>query len=158
MQTRIKGYTFQISEPFQAGTVLTKGEAQALNDLRVENISNNLRKLVAEATAELPDGQLLPTGTLTELQARITKYDLGYQFAEKMASRPRRGDIELTTREVAEELVQARLRQAGIEMSSDDPGLETAIREAEGLPQVLEEARARVTARRSATSGALEDL
>lgn len=156
MQIRIKGYTFTLSEPFRDGTVLTKAEAQALNDLRAENIQNNLRKLVAEATAELAQGELLSEARIVDIQGKLTKYDLAYTFVEKHIPRPRRGDIEAAARELAEERVGASLRQQEITVSPDE--LEFMIAEVEGLPAIIDEARALVSARRRAVQGSLEDL
>lgn len=157
MHIRIKGYTFQITEPFQAGTVLTKGEAQALNGLRAENIQNNLREIVGEETAKLGQGELLPQGTLDSLQLRLTSYDLGYQFVEKHTPRPRKGDIEAEARSIAEEQVASQYRQAGV-IAWTLEALEADISTMEKLPAVLEEARARVTAKRAAMQGNIEDL
>lgn len=156
MQIRIKGYTFQLSAPFVEGTVLTKAEAQALNDLRAENIQNNIRRMISDATARLPEGELLPQAELDELQSKLTQYDLSYQFVEKHQPRPRIGDIEAEARAVAKERAEAELRQLGTEAGEGE--LEQMISEMERLPAVLEEARQRVSARRLAIAGSLSDL
>lgn len=156
MHIRIKGYTFQLTEPYTQGTVLTKGEAQALNILRAENIQNNLRSAVVEALSGLEPNELLPAEVLATLQTTMTKYDLSYQFLEKHSQRPKRGDIELAIREVAEERVMSQSRQAGLELPPET--FESEVGLMEQLPAVIEEARARVSARRRATTGSLADL
>lgn len=158
MSIRIKGYSFQLSAPYGAGTVLTRGEAQALNNLRAENIQNNIRKLVVDATAELLPGQLLEPGKLAELQAKITQYDRGYQFLEKHSPKPRVGEIELETRAVAQERVEAALRAEGLEDSTSPAELEELIQAQLELPAVIEEARARVATRHRVLSEGLGDL
>lgn len=156
MQVRIKGYTFQLSEPFEAGGVLTKGEAQALNSLKAENVSNNLRKLVSDAVAGLPEGELLAEDTIAGIQATITNYDLAYQFPEKHQPRLRVGDIEAEARAIAEARVDSKVRNTGAELSPETR--ELLVAEMSELPAVVEEARLVVTARRRAISGGLDSL
>ncbi len=156
MQIRIKGYTFNLSEPFQPGTVITKGEAQALNDLRSENIQNNTRKLVAEATATLAEGELLSQDTLAQIQSKITQYDQGYSFLEKHQPRPRVGDIEAEARQVALEIVEAAARREGITLSESE--LEQHVAQRATLPLVIEAARDRVAVKRRAMAGGLDAL
>lgn len=144
MQIRIKGYTFRLSEPFQPGTVITKAEAQALNDLRAENIQNNFRKLVNAATAGLPPEHLLEQDAIRQLQEKLTEYDVGYQFLEKPGTRARLGDIEAEARVIAK--------------GREESATETRLSELAETEEVLEEARKRVMARRRALSGGLADL
>lgn len=157
MQTvRIKGYPFQFSTPFQAGTVLTKGEAQALNQLRLENVTNNLRDEVKKQVELLEDGELLSTAALTELQTRFTKYDREYQFLEKHIPRPRKGLLETEAMLVASERVDVEAAQSGRELSDEE---RTAlVKELVLLPAVLEEARERAGARQAALRSSLSDL
>ncbi len=155
MQTRIKSYTFAISEPYQAGTIITKGEAQALNTLRLENIANNMRELVNREIT-LAGAELLSKETLAALQAKFTEYDHGYQFLEKSSPRFKPGDIDQEARVIARERVEAQLRQIGSTL--DEERMEAAIAENEKLPGVQEEARLRVSARRRVISDGLESL
>ena len=154
MKIRMKGYTFNLSEPFQAGTVISKAEAQALNALRSENIQNNLRVLVDRAAAELPENTLLSTETLAELQAKLTEYDHKYQFVERHQSRGRVGDIEAEAAQIARERVMAEMALAEVEW--EEPQIAAQVAQYEGLPAVIEEARQRVQAKRSVLS--LADL
>lgn len=156
MQTRIKGYTFTLAEPFAEGTVITKGEAQALNGLRIENISNNLRKLINDELAGLPEGQQISQCRLDEIQARISEYDLGYKFLEKHQPMVRVSDTEAEALAIARERVEAQLRQLG--SSLEEEQMEAAVAANARLPAVQEEARERVQARRRALGEALADL
>lgn len=157
MQIRIKSYTFHLSTPYQAGTVITKGEAQALNNLRVENIQNNLRKLVTDACAGLAQDELLSPQTLAEIQAKFTEYDSKYQFAEKIGLKARLGEIEEEAREVARERVEASFRHDGSALPAEDIVELMVIDQAE-LPNIKEEARMRVSARRRVFSEGLDSL
>lgn len=155
MQTRLKGYTFTLSEPFREGTVITKGEAQALNGLRTENLANNLRKLVNEAIAELAEGEQISEARLGEIQAKISLADQNYQFLERSSLRLKVGDIEQEARAIAQERVEAAYRAREEEL---DDEFERLVALQEQLPAVREEARERVAARRSALAESLSDL
>ncbi len=156
MQIRIKSYTFSLSEPFQPGTVITKAEAQALNDLRSENIQNNLRKAVADAVAVLGPDELLSQEALAELQAKFTAYDNSYTFTERHTPKPRLGDIEAEARAVARERVEVLARRVGETLSEAD--VDAAVAEMAGLPAIVEEARMRVSARRRVLGEGLDSL
>lgn len=157
MQVRIKGYAFTLSEPYSEGHTLTRGEAQALNALRVENINNNLRKLVATEVAKLPDPELLLSPeTLQALQAEIGRYDRQYSFGERVAATPRRGDLEIEARNIARELVLSRLREQGIDPSEED--LELFVDQVATTPAVVEAAHAAATAKRQALTEGLQEL
>jgi hypothetical protein len=156
MQIRIRSYPFTLAEPFRAGTVLTKGEAQALNALRAENIRNNVARVVHEAIAVLPEGTLLASETLAQLQARITQYDLSYQFLERHEPKARPGAIEAEARAIAQDGVLARRRQAGETL--EGPEAEAEIDFASQSDAVLALARARVEARARVSASALEEL
>lgn len=153
MQVRIKGYTFSLAAPYSEGHSLTAGEAQALNDLRTENIQNNFRTLVNEQVARLEPGQLLAQSVLDGLSAKLAEYDSGYKFNEK-SGRNRLGDIELEIQLVAVE--RATLQIAQLAESPDK--LAELVAEFIHLPAVKEEARSRVAARRSVLSGGIESL
>lgn len=151
MQLTIKGYTFNLTAPYSEGHKLTAGEAQALNDLRRENIGNNFRPQVAEQVARIGTGDLLSQSALDGLQASLTAYDQSYRFAEK-SGRSRLGDLDIEARVVATE----RARQQGHSLSSEQ--INALVEEFVKLPAVLEEARTRVAARRSALAGGMESL
>lgn len=146
---RMKGYTFTLSAPYAEGHSLTSAEAQALNDLRTENIGNNFRSRVNEQIGRLAPGELLPQNILDGLIAELAVYDAAYQFAEK-SGRSKLGDIEREIQAVAKERAEAQ---------AEAPSqLAELIAEFIGLPAVLEEARSRVAARRSALAGGMDSL
>ncbi len=149
MPMRMKGYTFTLSAPYAEGHRLTSAEAQALNDLRAENIGNNFRSRVNEQVARLAPGELLAQHVLDGLTAELAGYDAGYQFASK-TTRTKIGDIE---REI-----QAVAKERAIAQAEAPSQVEGLIEQFVGLPAVLEEARSRVAARRSALAGGMDSL
>lgn len=146
---RIKGYSFSLSNPYTEGHSLTAAEAQALNKLREENISNNFRSQVNEQVSRLAPGELLAQSVLDSLQQALTAYDELYQFNMK-AGRNRLGDIDKEILAVA--------RERAIYQAGPDADLQPLIDEFVKLPAVIEEARNRVAAARSAIADGLESL
>lgn len=155
MQIRIQGYQFEVSEPYEPGQAINLGEAQALNQLRSENIMDNLRKVVRERQDLLPPGHLLSQLDLAELQAIISRYDSVYQFAEKHRPRPKLGAIETEARRVAQERAEAQVRQLGRDASAAE--IEARVVALLADPSIQDEARRRVAAQRRVV-GSLADL
>lgn len=155
LQIRISGYQFEVTEPYEPGRAINLGEAQALNQLRSENIMDNLRKVVRERQDLLPSGHLLSQQDLGELQAIISKYDSAYQFAEKHRPRPKLGAIEFEARRVALERAEAQIRQLGRDASPEE--IESRVVALLADPSIQDEARRRVAAQRRVV-GSLADL
>ena len=93
----IQGVLFAVSTPYNEGHVCTEAEAAALNQVRCENIRNNMASKVKAAQAELmvdgpanedgtpgkkvmPEGAQLSKETLEELALTVAAYDEDYVF------------------------------------------------------------------------------
>lgn len=165
----IEGESFTISQPYEEGHVLTVAEARALNQLRSENIGNNLRKLVKEAKEK---------GDTADLAARVADYDSKYTFAMPGAASVRIIDpVEREARALAKEHIKVQLAKANRKLSDipaditaqfpeDGPAakaaweekLEAAIVKAAGHPDIIKAAKARVAQRQKSTDAVLEGL
>src|SRR5690606_27986717 len=73
---KIGDHVFPISQPYEEGHTLTAIEAKVLNQVRAENIGNNVRKKVQELLAE---------GKTAEAEALVAEKDREYQFTEAAA-------------------------------------------------------------------------
>jgi hypothetical protein len=154
---RIRQYSFTLAPRYSAGTVLTAGEAQALNGLMVENIRNNVDQWVASEVAALPAGTLLPAETITALQRRISDYQQQYQFNERRgAGRPRAGAIELEARQLA--LMRISEREGIVVGDISVEQFASSIDELLEDPSLQAEARDRVAIREAAVQRSLDDL
>lgn len=102
----IDGESFEISQPYEVGHVLTEAEAKALNQLRSENIGNNMRKAVKEAKEK---------GDTSGLAAAVASYDSTYTFAMGGGgSSTRKLDpYEREAQKIAKELLKTKLAQTG---------------------------------------------
>lgn len=153
---RIRGYQFSISAPYAEGQKMGEAEVQQLNDLRADNIRNNLTKPVLDALATLPPEGMLSPDQLAELQEKITAYDKNYSLQLKHQARPRVGQIEAEARVIAEERLDAQLRSSGLLPEAVDyPAM---LAEFIALDTVQALARERVAAKRQVVSTNLADL
>lgn len=153
---RIRQYSFQVSAPYAKGQRLGEVEVQVLNDLRADNIRNNVTKPVLDAIAALAPGAMLSPEQVAGLQATITHYDSRYNFKLKHEPKPRLSALDLATRAVAEEWLEAQIRSQGLEPGEAER--EEAIRRFSELAEIQTEARRRVSVRQQVAAAGLEDL
>lgn len=85
-EVTIAGKTFQLRAPFEAGHVLTEGEAQQLNQTRRENVRNNMASTVKGWT-----------GSDEELAAKVDEYDAAYTMEVRVAGEARTPSDPVTT-------------------------------------------------------------
>ena len=80
----ILGLTFEIDAPFAEGQVINAAEAHALNQTRAENISNLVRKKLAELRGEAwNDASIAAAGEL------VAKVNEKYEFGVRQSGGPR---------------------------------------------------------------------
>lgn len=112
----IDGETFTISQPYSAGHTLTEAEAKALNQVRSENIGNNLRNAIKEAKEK---------GDTSGLAQLVADYDRDYTFAlgGSGPSTRKLDPIERECRAIANEHIKADLAKKGRKISQVPEGL-----------------------------------
>lgn len=106
MKTKvIHDVSFEISQPYEAGHVLSEAEAKALNQVRSENIGNNVRAKIKE---------LLDAGKQDEAKALVAEKDSAYEFTLASVSASAKLDpVEREARALAREYIKAHLAQTG---------------------------------------------
>jgi len=86
MQTHdvtIAGHVFSVPLKYEAGHVLTEGEASALNQTLCENVRNNLAPKLKKEQDALTEGKTLD---VTEWQTKVTEYGTAYEFGVRQIS------------------------------------------------------------------------
>lgn len=108
----IAGESFQVSQPYAAGHTLTEVEAKVLNQVRSENIGNNLRELVKEALEAREKGDNSKYDALAEA---VAKYDAEYTFTSGGGGGVSRklDPVEREAKSLAEAYVREDLRKKG---------------------------------------------
>jgi len=100
----IDGESFEITWPYVAGHVLNDAEAKALNQVRSENIGNNLRSAVKEAKEKAEKGD---ANAMTELRTAVAEYDREYTFALGGTPARKLDPVEREARNIANEYLKA---------------------------------------------------
>jgi len=110
----IQGVEVSVSSPYAAGHVVTDAEARALNQVRAENIGNNLRKQVKDMLAE----EGADPATVKDLfQPIVTEYDASYEFTLASVgggSTAKLSPVEKEARRIARELIGDKLKEMGV--------------------------------------------
>lgn len=143
----IAGHQFEIATPYEAGHPLTEGEAKALNQVRSENIRNNMAKVVKEKGADAAED--------------VAKYDADYEFTLASVGAGTRGmdPVEREARSIAREAIKAALAKKGEKIKDKDPdAVEAKIAEVAARPDVIKSAKKRVEEKKKAVEVAGVDL
>lgn len=161
----INGLSFSISQPYEAGHVLTDIEARVLNQTRSENVGNNVRQRIKDM---LEGTDTVPQASEAEIQAYVTQFDADYEF--KTASeggRTSRDPYETEARKIAKELVKVSLAAKGRKLTDVPEGqtedewkdtLASKIDEIANSEKVLAAAKKAVDAKRKAGEALLESV
>lgn len=144
----IDGISFEISQPYAAGHTLTEVEAKVLNQVRSENIGNNLRAQVKDFKEK---------GKESELSALVKEYDEAYVFttAGDGSGRKTLDPIEREARAIAKDVIKAELAKQGRNLKTVPEGL-TAEQWAEKLEENIEKIATNETVLKAARK-AVED-
>lgn len=105
----ISGVSFEISQPYLAGAVLNEAEAKTLNQVRSENIGNNVREAVKK---------LLEAGDTAGATALVSKKDASYVFTLATVGATKTLDpVEREARALAKDIIKTHLAATGRKIS-----------------------------------------
>lgn len=159
----INGISFPISQPYEAGHVLTELEAKVLNQTRSENVGNNVRAKIKEMLE--PEDGSAPTPE-SEIQAYVAEVDAGYVFRSVSEGTGRTVDpYEREATKIARELIKAQLADKGRKLTTVPDGLtedewkdklNAEIERVASLDQVLKAATKAVDAKKKQADALLE--
>jgi hypothetical protein len=150
LSIRIRNYTFTLAPRFAEGTVLTLGEAQAMNQLFCENVRNNTDQWVIAELDRAPAGATLSQAQINDLQERIRQYAEAYQFLPRGSNRLRQSAVEVEMIEIVEVLVA--------EQKLEGEAAEEFRQRLLADPKVQAVARERLTQRQQIAGKALQDI
>lgn len=147
----IAGKLFSVTQPYAAGHALTEGEAKALNQVRCENIRNNMATAVKKGVEEKKSD--------AEIAELVAKYDAEYVFAVSGAGAPRVTDpFERECISLARAELTRRIKEKGGKVADmDKDALNAKIAEWAAHPKIKEAAKKSLALKASVTAG-LGDL
>lgn len=151
-QKKIGDHTFPISQPYEEGHTLNAIEAKVLNQVRSENIGNNVRKKVQD---------LLEAGNTTEAETLVAEKDRDYVFTEAAAGGSTRtmDPIEKEARKIARDAIKAALAAKGQKLSDiEKERLDDAVATAAQRDDIIAAAKKAVAQREKTIAAAAEGL
>lgn len=141
----IAGFAFAVSQPFVAGHVISEAEAKALNQVRAENIRNNMASKVKAAHTE-------PTEELNadNIASIVAAYDAEYVFTLASVGGGKRvtDPVEVEARKIARAIFTEALKGKGIAIKNLDKEIvDNKIAEIAERADVIKQARKSVEQR-----------
>lgn len=154
----IAGEVFTVSAPYAAEHVCTEAEAKALNQVRAENVRNNMAKKVKDARGELEE---IPAEAMAELVAAVSAYDKDYEFtlASVGGGRASLTPIEKESRKIAREQIVTALKGRNQKVGDiDKDKLAAAIIQRSEADDIVKLAKKRIAEQSKIAGDALEGL
>ena len=155
----IQGVSVEVAQPYTEGHAITAAEAKALNQVRAENIRNNMASKVKEIKGEAEE---LSQDQLSAIGAAVSAYDAEYVFSMASAGGGGRttDPLEAEAKAIAKQLVSNAVRAKGLKLK-DYPkeAFDAKVAEVMELPDVQAAAKERLKKKSKlaeAAAGALE--
>lgn len=154
----IAGHNFNVEDKYEEGHELTANEANALNQMRRENIRNNLAKKVEEK--KNGKDKIEDDAVLSEMQNEVTEYASEYEFGERVGGGAVRDPVLSEAMRIARDKIWEHLKRKGMKRKDVEV---TAITEAARKlltknPGIMELAKQRVAETQAAAASELEDV
>ncbi len=112
----VQGVVVTVAAPYAPGHQITEAEAKALNQVRAENIANNVRKTVTEIINAAGGAEALTDEHKAQIQAAVSERDATYEFTLASVGGGREPIDPLTKecRAVAKAFLAGKLKEKGI--------------------------------------------
>lgn len=106
----IQGASVNIAAPYAAGHQITEAEAKALNQVRAENIRNNMAKTVKDLIKKAGSTEVAQN----DIQSAVSKYDGEYEFTLASVGGGRSLDpVEKAAKQIARNYIAGQLKAEG---------------------------------------------
>jgi hypothetical protein len=158
----IAGQTFVILQPYLAGHTVTEAEARALNQVRAENVRNNMAskvKAAYEGTAK--EGE----PTVDEIAAFVAEYDAAYEFTLASVGGGKRPTdpveveaLRMARGYFADFCAGKKLTVKAVREKIGEDAYEAKIAEIAAREETQKEAKRRVKVRQASAENAMGDL
>jgi len=160
----IADHLFSVLQPYAAGHVVTEAEAKALNQVRAENIRNNMAAKVKAAYGETAVKEGEPTAET--IASYVAEYDANYQFTLASVGGGKRvtDPVELEALSIARDMFSDYVKAKNLGTVKSvrerigDEAYQTRIAALAGLEDTIKEAKRRVKKRTESANSALAGL
>ena len=158
----IAGSMFAVSQPYAEGHTITEAEAKALNQVRAENIRNNMASKVKAATEGTQKEGEPDASTIA---AAVAEYDATYVFTLASVGGGRKSSdpteveaMRIARGTFADWAASKKLTVKAIKEKIGDEAYDAKIAEIAERDDVVKEAKRRVKARQASAESAMGDL
>jgi len=158
----IAGQTFAVLQPYAEGHTITEAEAKALNQVRAENVRNNMAskvKAAAEGTAK--EGE----PTADNIVDFVSAYDAAYVFTLASVGGGRKSTdpteveaLKIARGIFADFVASKKLTVKAVREKIGEDAYEAKLAEIALRDEVVKEAKRRVKARQASAEEAMGDL
>lgn len=149
----INGLSFEVGQPYEAGHTINEAEAKTLNQVRSENIGNNLRNQIKTAQEEGKSED--------EIKAIVADYDASYVFTlASVSASAKYSPEERAARAMARDIIKAKLAESGRKLTVTPEGLtddewnakiEANIEKIAATPEIVKAAKKQVAEKKNRT-------
>lgn len=160
----IAGHAFPVLQPYAAGHSITEAEAKALNQVRAENIRNNMASKVKAAFADGEDRKE-DDPTPETIADFVAAYDNAYEFtlASVGAGRKPTDPVEAEALKIARTTfadfcASKKLTVKAVREKIGEDAYNAKLAEIAERDEIVKEAKRRVKVREAQAGAALDDL
>lgn len=146
----VQGLMVEVSQPYEAGHTVTEAEAKALNQVRAENIGNNVRKAINELK---DDESLSDDARQKAAQKLVNEKDAGYEFTlASVGGRQTLDPLAKEARAIAKNYITGKIKESGttikayLEKNGDD-AIAQKVAEIEEHPEIIKAAKKAIAER-----------
>lgn len=148
----VQGVSVEVTQPYEAGHTITDAEARALNQVRAENIGNNLRKQIKDMVEA--EGAT-PESVQAAAQKIVSAYDAEYEFTLASVgggSTARLDPLTKECRSIARNFIARKLKEQGISQKdylekNGEAAIKSKVIELADNPKIVEAAKKAIAER-----------
>jgi len=144
----IEGLTFEVSAPYAEGHTVTEAEAKALNQMRKENIGNNVRKAIKDLKG---DAESFTDEQAAEAANIVAEKDASYEFTLSAARGSSKDPLEVMATRLAREYVNGQIQAKGETVKAykeaNEERYDELVAQVAENPQIVELAKERIAQR-----------
>jgi hypothetical protein len=153
MQMSIEGLVFEVAAPYAEGHTVTEAEAKALNQMRKENIGNNVRKAIKDLKG---DAEEFTAEQAEQATAIVAEKDANYEFTLSSARGTSKDPLEVMATRLAREAVNTEIQRQGQTVKAykeaNADKYDELVASVSENPQIIELAKQRIAQRDALTS------
>jgi len=156
----VQGVVVEVSQPYEPGHAITEAEAKALNQVRAENIGNNIRKTIKEMV-DAAGGDT--AAVAKDVQKLVAEKDKDYEFtlASVGGGSTRLDPLTKECRAIARDFIAGKIKEAGLTQKdylekNGENAIKDKVIELADNPKIVDLAKKNLAQREKMAEGGVE--